>query len=99
EAAGPLIIINIDPGMAFGTGTHETTQLCLRAIGKHFVGGSFLDVGTGTGVLAIAAAKSFTGARVEACDVDAEAVEIAKENARLNDVSGRISFRVGSMDE
>jgi ribosomal protein L11 methyltransferase len=93
------IIINIEPGMAFGTGTHETTQLCLRAIEKHFVGGSFLDVGTGTGVLAIAAAKSFADARVEACDVDAEAVEIAKENARLNNVSERISFRAGSVDE
>jgi ribosomal protein L11 methyltransferase len=93
------IIIRIDPGMAFGTGTHETTQLCLRAIEKHFAGGSFLDVGTGTGVLAIAAAKSFTDARVEACDVDAEAIEIAKENARLNDIAYRINFRAGSVDE
>lgn len=93
------IVIHIDPGMAFGTGTHETTQLCLRAIEKYFAGGSFLDVGTGTGVLAIAAAKSFTKARVDACDVDAEAIEIAKENARLNDVSERISFRAGSVDE
>jgi ribosomal protein L11 methyltransferase len=93
------IIIRIDPGMAFGTGTHETTQLCLRAIEKHFRGGSFLDVGTGTGILAIAAAKSFPDARVEACDVDAEAIEIAKENARLNDVSGRINFRAGTVGE
>ena len=93
------IVINIDPGMAFGTGTHETTQLCLKAIEKHFRGGSFLDVGTGTGVLAIAAAKSSTDARVDACDVDAEAIEIAKDNARLNDVSDRINFRAGSVDE
>jgi ribosomal protein L11 methyltransferase len=98
-ASGSPIIIKIDPGMAFGTGTHETTQLCLKAIDKHFAGRSFLDVGTGTGVLAIAAAKSFSDARVEACDVDSEAIEIAKENARLNNLSERISFRAGSVDE
>lgn len=98
-SAGDAIIIRIDPGMAFGTGTHETTQLCLRAIEKHFAGGSFLDVGTGTGVLAIAAANFFADARVDACDVDAEAIEIAKENARLNDVAERIDFRAGSLDE
>jgi len=51
------LVIRIEPGMAFGTGTHETTRLCLEAIQKHFDGGSFLDVGTGTGILAIAAAK------------------------------------------
>src|SRR6185436_3971791 len=51
------IVIRINPGMAFGTGTHETTRLCLKAIEKHYRGGSFLDVGTGTGILAIAAAK------------------------------------------
>src|SRR5687767_10099126 len=52
------IVIRIEPNMAFGTGTHETTQLCLAAIEKHYrPGDSFLDVGTGTGILAIAAAK------------------------------------------
>src|SRR5260370_32477122 len=70
------ILIRIEPGMAFGTGTHETTRLCLKAIEKYFRGGSFLDVGTGTGILAIAAAKMFPGARVEACDTAAAAVEI-----------------------
>ncbi len=93
------IVIRIEPGMAFGTGTHETTRLCLKAIGKYFRGGSFLDVGTGTGILAIAAAKMFPGARLEAVDTDAEAVEIARENARLNGVGEQIEFRVGSVTE
>jgi ribosomal protein L11 methyltransferase len=94
-----LIIIRIEPGMAFGTGTHETTRLCLKAIEKHFRGGSFLDVGTGTGILAIAAAKMFADARIEACDTDAEAVRIAKDNARLNEAAGQIEFRVGSVSD
>ncbi|HMG75904.1 MAG TPA: 50S ribosomal protein L11 methyltransferase [Pyrinomonadaceae bacterium] len=93
------IVIRIEPGMAFGTGTHETTRLCLKAIEKHFRGGSFLDVGTGTGILAIAAAKMWPDARVEACDTDAEAVEIARENARLNGVGDQIDFRAGSVEE
>jgi ribosomal protein L11 methyltransferase len=97
-AAADRVIIRIEPGMAFGTGTHETTRLCLRAIEKHFSGGSLLDIGTGTGILAIAAAKLRPDARVEACDTDAEAVEIARENARLNRVAERIKFRVGSVD-
>lgn len=91
------IVIRIEPGMAFGTGTHETTRLCLNAIEEHFTGGSFLDVGTGTGIVAIAAAKMFPDARVEACDTDAEAIEIARANAEANDVS--IEFRVGSVEE
>jgi ribosomal protein L11 methyltransferase len=98
-AAHNRIVIRIEPGMAFGTGTHETTRLCLKAIEKYYRGGSFLDVGTGTGVLAIAAVKMFTEARVEAVDTDAEAVEIARENARLNDVGDKIIFRVGTVEE
>jgi ribosomal protein L11 methyltransferase len=93
------VVIRIEPGMAFGTGTHETTRLCLKAIMRFFKGGSFLDVGTGTGILAIAAAKLFPAARITACDTDAEAVEIAKENARLNGVDERIEFYVGSLNE
>ena len=93
------IVIRIEPGMAFGTGTHETTRLCLAAIEKYFAGGSFLDVGTGTGILAIAAAKLFPDARIEACDTDAEAIAIARENARLNGVAEKITFRVGTIEE
>src|SRR4030095_15168375 len=93
------LLITIEPGMAFGTGTHETTRLCLGAIEKYFAGQSFLDVGTGTGILAIAAAKMNPSARVEARDLDAEAVSVAIDNAKINDVDGRISFRVGSVDD
>jgi ribosomal protein L11 methyltransferase len=93
------VVIRVEPGMAFGTGTHETTRLCLAAIEKHFRGGSFLDVGTGTGVLAIAAAKLDPSARVEACDTDPLAVSVAEENARLNGVAERIDFRVGTVED
>jgi len=95
------IIIRIEPGMAFGTGTHETTRLCLGAIEKLFRPGmSFLDVGTGTGILAIAAAKiaGDNPACIEACDTDAEAVAIAVENAEINGVS-TIEFHPGSLSE
>lgn len=92
-------VIRIEPGMAFGTGTHETTRLCLAAMQSYYEGGSFLDVGTGTGILAIAAAACAPAARVEACDTDAEAIEIARENAAANGVADRIDFRVGSIDE
>jgi ribosomal protein L11 methyltransferase len=99
------IVISINPGMAFGTGTHETTRLCLKAIDKYYEGGSFLDVGTGTGVLAIAASKCQKPDRegahtsIHACDIDADAIGIAKENANLNEVSDRIDFHVGTVDE
>jgi len=93
------VVIRIEPGMAFGTGTHETTRLCLSAIEEYFGRGSFLDVGTGTGILAIAAAKLFSSARIEACDTDAEAIAIARENAAANNVSERIEFRAGSVDQ
>lgn len=99
EDAEERLVIRIEPGMAFGTGTHETTRLCLEAIEKYFKGGSFLDVGTGTGILSIAAALLQPDARIEACDTDPDAVKIARENARLNNVGDRISFRTGTLAE
>lgn len=100
EGAQGRLVIRIEPGMAFGTGTHETTRLCLEAIEKYFAGcASFLDVGTGTGILSIAAALLEPGARIEACDTDPDSVEIARENARLNNVAAAISFRTGTLDE
>jgi len=93
------VVIRIEPGMAFGTGTHETTRLCLAALEKYSVGNSFLDVGTGTGILAIAAARLGTVSRIEACDTDEDAIVIAAENAAANGVAEKINFRVGSVDE
>jgi ribosomal protein L11 methyltransferase len=93
------VVITIEPGMAFGTGTHETTRLCLAAIEEHFTGESFLDVGTGTGILAIAVAKSNPEARIQACDTDGAAVAVAIENARINLVADRITFIVGSIHD
>ena len=97
------LVIRIEPGMAFGTGTHETTRLCLNAIQQHHAGGSFLgnflDVGTGTGILAIAAAKLFPNAHIEACDTDEDAIAIARDNAAANDVLDQINFRAGSIDD
>jgi ribosomal protein L11 methyltransferase len=114
------ILVFIEPGMAFGTGTHQTTKLCLRAIEKHYKNAmSFLDVGTGTGILAIAASKfgtqdsersveDFDLANLNsetqtlnsfwACDTDVNSIEIAKQNAELNDIN-EINFFVGSISE
>ncbi|PYT00552.1 MAG: hypothetical protein DMF63_08280 [Acidobacteria bacterium] len=98
------IVIRIEPNMAFGTGTHETTQLCLQAIEKYYQpGDSFLDVGTGTGVLAIAAAKlncksQISNSKFLAIDTDVDSVSIAKENAVLNLVDQSIDFEIGTLD-
>jgi ribosomal protein L11 methyltransferase len=96
---GDRVVIRVEPGMAFGTGTHETTRLCLRAIEKYFRGGSFLDVGTGTGILAMAAAKLFPDAHIVANDTDPDAVRIARKNADLNGVAGNIDFQVGTISD
>lgn len=99
------LIVRIEPNMAFGTGTHETTQLCLAAIDEHYKAGqSFLDVGTGTGILAIAAAMISDGSgRIAGIDIDPEAVEIARTNAELNGVdielsAGSVEVADGSFD-
>jgi len=86
-------LIEIDPGMAFGTGTHETTRLCLEWLDANWRGDSLIDVGTGTGILAIAAALLAPGAEIVAIDVDSVAVDVARENADLNGVLDRIRFQ------
>ncbi len=90
-------IINIDPGMAFGTGTHETTNMCMELIEKYMKPNhKVIDVGTGTGILAIAAA--LTGASdVLAIDLDHVAVRVAKENISLNKLDGIIRAQQGNL--
>ncbi len=90
------LVIDLDPGMAFGTGTHETTALCVELIEQHYQGGSLIDIGTGSGILAIAAAK--LGAQpVLALDIDPLAVRTATENVALNGLSDQISLRQGDL--
>src|SRR5215510_3537072 len=91
------VVIEIDPGMAFGTGTHETTRGCLEMLEKYWKGGSLLDVGTGTGILAIGAIKLHPGSRVVGFDVDPEAVEVALENAAINRVTDEIEIEVNKL--
>jgi ribosomal protein L11 methyltransferase len=91
------VVIEIDPGMAFGTGTHETTRGCLEMLEKYWRGGSLLDVGTGTGILAIAAIKLRPGSRVVGFDVDPEAIEVALENAAINGVTDEIEIEVNKL--
>jgi len=86
-------VIELDPGMAFGTGTHPTTVLCIEALERYMpANAKVLDVGTGTGVLAISAAK--LGAReVLAVDLDHVAVQSAKINVKLNKVQDIVSVK------
>jgi len=89
-------VIKLDPGRAFGTGTHPTTKLALQALETVVRGGeTMIDVGTGSGVLSIAA-KYFGVAQIAAYDVDAEAVKAAEENLALNDMQDAIT--VGAND-
>lgn len=90
------LVIGMDPGMAFGTGWHETTRLCLMLIEKHYRGGRALDVGTGSGVLALALGK--LGARdVLAVDIDPGAVRAARENIAANGLSEVIQAKKGNL--
>ena len=82
----------LDPGLAFGTGGHETTSLCMEALDERVQGGErVLDIGTGSGILAIAALKLGAGS-AEGVDIDPVAVRTAGENAALNGLSDRVEF-------
>ena len=92
-------VIQIDPEMAFGTGTHATTQLCLRLLEKYIRPGHWLlDIGTGTGILAIAAIK-LGAEEAYAIDIDPIAVETADKNARANEVATQIHLAVATLAE
>ena len=90
------LIIELDPGMAFGTGTHETTAMCVEMIEKHYRGGKVLDVGTGSGILAIAAAR-LGATEVLGVDIDPMAVRVAKENIEKNGLTDVIEVREGDL--
>ncbi|MCL6452460.1 MAG: 50S ribosomal protein L11 methyltransferase [Alicyclobacillus sp.] len=86
----------LEPGMAFGTGTHATTQLCLRTLESLVTPGMrVLDVGTGTGILAIASAR--LGAQVTALDLDPVAVRAAEDNVQRNDLLRTVTVQEGNL--
>ena len=86
------LIVEIDPGMAFGTGTHETTRLCIQLLDNIIRGGeSVFDVGTGSGILAIAAAK-LGAVKVLGIDNDERSVSVAAENVKLNSVNKEVGI-------
>lgn len=91
-----LIPIRINPGSAFGT-THPTTQLCLQAIERHLKpGAAMIDLGTGTGILSIAAAR-LGAEQILAVDIDAEAVRVARDNVEVNGVADKVRVEHGSL--
>lgn len=86
DAKDDDVIVTMDPGLAFGSGTHETTRLCAGLIEQYLEKGMrVLDVGTGSGILAIIESK-LGAAVIDACDIDPVAVRVAKENAESNGV-------------
>lgn len=91
------VVIEIDPGMAFGTGQHATTRVCLVALERHLRPGmAVLDLGTGSGILAIAAAK-LGASRVLALDINPAAVAVARSNAEANGVSDLMTVALGTL--
>ena len=94
------VAIWLDPGLAFGTGNHETTRLCAERLvvlaDKRGVKGRVIDAGCGSGILALSAVRlGFTD--VKGFDNDPEAVRVSEENAVLNDLAGRVAFSVGDL--
>jgi ribosomal protein L11 methyltransferase len=98
EAQPDDVILDLDPGMAFGTGLHPTTRLCLIALEKYVQPGmNILDLGTGSGILAIAAAKlGGPETRVTALDTDNIAVDATRQNVERNGLAGQVTVGQGS---
>lgn len=93
-------VVWLDPGMAFGTGNHETTRLCCRRlveIARRPGRRSVIDAGCGSGILALSAARLGFGP-VRGFDVDPESVRVSRANAALNGLSGRVAFRTAGLD-
>lgn len=99
EPAENEVIINLDPGMAFGTGIHASTRFCLRFIDEYVHGGeSIIDAGCGSGILSIAALK-LGAERVLAMDIDELSARIAKENLALNGLADKATVEAGNIME
>lgn len=91
------IVIELDPGMAFGTGTHETTTMCIRELEKRINNEDVVfDIGCGSGILSIAAAK-LGAKKTIGVDLDEVAVKVSKENAELNNVDSSVEIRYGNL--
>ena len=91
------VIIKLEPGCAFGTGTHQTTQLCMKALEKYMKKGDRVaDIGMGSGILSILA-KKLGASYVYGCDNDDTVIEVAKENAKKNGVE--CEFELGTADK
>lgn len=90
-------VLSIDPGAAFGTGTHATTSLCLSLLEKYITEDTeMLDIGTGSGILSIAAVL-LGGKKAIGVDIDAQSVKTAKENAEINKIAPKCEFIVGDL--
>lgn len=97
--AGERIVVKIDPSMAFGTGTHPTTQLCLAMLEKYQQSGvNIIDVGCGSGILSIAARK-LGSPHILAVDIDTESVKATNENAEANNTLQGMEIGLGSVTE
>lgn len=93
------VLVRLDPGMAFGTGDHPTTRACLLALDRYLrPGDAVLDVGTGSGILALAAARLGAGT-VAALDIDPVCVEVARRNVEDNGLAGKVEVALGSVGE
>ena len=97
QPKGNEVVIKLEPGCAFGTGTHQTTQLCMKALEKYMKkGDKVADIGMGSGILSILA-KKLGASYVYGCDTDETVIEVAKENADKN--GAECKFELGSADK
>jgi len=96
------VVLTLDPGQAFGTGTHATTSLCLDVLAEHFASDqpprSLLDVGTGSGILAMAGA-ALGAEQVIACDIDSAACQVARDNVAQNDLAQQVSITDAPLED
>jgi ribosomal protein L11 methyltransferase len=91
------LIIHLDPGMAFGTGTHETTRMCTEALEEHLKEGDLVyDIGCGSGILSIVSAK-LGASKVIGVDLDSNSVRVATENVKINNVEDRVEIFEGNL--